>query len=120
MNIHDYAESRKLNLRQIMDFTSDVNPIGPSSKAKHAIRKGAKDLIFPPDEKLRYLRRYICKKEQVGEENILFGQGLRGFERSVSGEKGFSDRFPAEHVAEVGRGDSKLLGINADAWPLSL
>jgi histidinol-phosphate/aromatic aminotransferase/cobyric acid decarboxylase-like protein len=75
MNIHDFAEGRKLSVRRIMDFTSDVNPIGPSSKAKHAIRKGAKDLIFPPDEKLRHLRQYISRKERIGEENILFGQG---------------------------------------------
>jgi histidinol-phosphate/aromatic aminotransferase/cobyric acid decarboxylase-like protein len=76
MNIHDFAEGRKLNLRQIMDFTSDVNPIGPSSSAKHAIRKGAKDLVFPPDVKLRSLRKYLCRREQIGEENILFGEGL--------------------------------------------
>ena len=76
MDIHDFAESKKLRLRQIMDFTSDVNPVGPSNKAKHAIRKGAKDLIFPPDEKIRRLKRYICKREQVGEETIFFGLGL--------------------------------------------
>ncbi len=76
MKIHDFAESRRLSLRQVMDFTSDVNPVGPSSMAKHAIRKGAKDLIFPPDESVRQLKRYICKKEQVGEESIIFGQGM--------------------------------------------
>ena len=76
MNIHDFAESGKVSLRQIMDFTSDVNPIGPSNRAKHAIRKGAKDLVFPPDEKLRHLKRYLCKRERVEEDSVLFGQGV--------------------------------------------
>lgn len=59
-----------------MDFASGVNPLGPSNKAKHAIRKGIKHLPFPPDEEIRYLKRYICKKERIREDNIIFGQGL--------------------------------------------
>jgi histidinol-phosphate/aromatic aminotransferase/cobyric acid decarboxylase-like protein len=39
MDIHDYAEQKRLSLKQIMDFTTSVNPLGPSSKAKHLLRK---------------------------------------------------------------------------------
>jgi len=76
MNIHDFAESKGCDLRQVMDFASGVNPLGPSNKAKHAIRKGIKHISFPPDEEIRYLKRYICKREQIGEDNIIFGQDL--------------------------------------------
>jgi threonine-phosphate decarboxylase len=75
MNIHDYAESKGLSLRRVMDFTTGSNPLGPSNKAKHAIRKCIKNLDRYPDEKTRYLRRYICKKESIGDENIVFGHG---------------------------------------------
>jgi threonine-phosphate decarboxylase len=75
MDIHDYAESKRLSLRQILDFTSSVNPLGPSNKAKNAIRKSIKFLEFPPDEKIRYLKRYICKQERIEEGCIVFGQG---------------------------------------------
>jgi len=75
MNIHDYSESKGLSLRRVMDFTTGSNPLGPSNKAKHAIRKSIKNLDHYPDEKTRYLRRYICKKESIGDENIVFGHG---------------------------------------------
>ena len=75
MDIHDYAESKRLSLRQILDFTSSVNPLGPSNKAKNAIRKSIKFLEFPPDEKIRYLKRYICKQERIDGGCIVFGQG---------------------------------------------
>ncbi|MCX5803709.1 MAG: histidinol-phosphate transaminase [Proteobacteria bacterium] len=75
MNIHDFAESKGLSLRRVMDFTTGSNPLGPSNKAKHAIRKCIKNLDHYPDEKTRYLRRYICKKESIGDEYIVFGHG---------------------------------------------
>jgi len=75
MNIYDYAEHKGISIRQVSDFTSGVNPLGPSNKAKHAIRKSVKLLEFPPDKKIRYLKRYICRQEMIGEDCILFGQG---------------------------------------------
>jgi histidinol-phosphate/aromatic aminotransferase/cobyric acid decarboxylase-like protein len=74
MDIHDYAEQRKLSLKQIMDFTTSVNPLGPSSKAKHILRKNIINIDFPPDKKLRYITRLIEKREGVQADNILFGQ----------------------------------------------
>jgi len=76
MNIHDFIELKGFDLRQVMDFASCINPLGPSNKAKHAIRKGIKYLSFPPDEEIRRLKRYICKREQIGEDSIIFGQNL--------------------------------------------
>jgi threonine-phosphate decarboxylase len=76
MNIHDFAESNGCDFRQVMDFSSGANPLGPSNKAKHAVRKGIKHISFPPDEEIRYLKRYICKREQIGGGNVVFGQDL--------------------------------------------
>jgi len=76
MNINDVAKDKGCDLRQVMDFTSGVNPLGLSNRAKHAIRKGIKYLPFPPDEEIRYLKQYICKRERIREDNVIFGQGL--------------------------------------------
>jgi threonine-phosphate decarboxylase len=73
MDIHDYAEQKRLSLKQIMDFTTSVNPLGPSSKAKHVLRKNIINIDFPPDKKLRYITRLIEKKESILTGNILFG-----------------------------------------------
>ena len=74
MDIHDYAEQKKLSLKQIMDFTTSVNPLGPSSKAKHILRKNINNIDFSPDKKLRYITRLIEKRESIRADNILFGQ----------------------------------------------
>lgn len=75
MSIYDLAEMKKVSLRQMMDFTSDVNPLGPSSKARHAARKAIKTLGLFPDEKIRYLRRYISRQEGINEAMVIFGHG---------------------------------------------
>jgi threonine-phosphate decarboxylase len=75
MNIHDYAERRGISLKQILDFTRGVNPLGPSNRAKHAIREQIKYVEYYPDHDMRYLKRYLCRKEQIGESDIVFGPG---------------------------------------------
>ena len=75
MDIYEYAETRKLSLRQVLDFTTGINPLGPSNQAKHAIRKGIRGLDLFPDRNMRYLKRYLCTLEGIGEDRIVFGAG---------------------------------------------
>jgi threonine-phosphate decarboxylase len=75
MDIHEYAGSRKCFLRPVTDFAAGVNPLGPSNKAKHAIRKGVRGLDVFPDEAVTHLRRYLSRQEGVGEDRIVFGAG---------------------------------------------
>jgi threonine-phosphate decarboxylase len=74
-SVYDYAEQKSVSTRQIIDFTLLTNPLGPSEKAKHAMRKAIREVGTPPDAEARYLRRYIARKEQVESQNILFGNG---------------------------------------------
>jgi len=83
MDIHDYAEQKRLSLKQIMDFTTSVNPLGPSSKAKHILRKNITNIHFPPDGKLRYMTKLIEKKEGVHADNILFAQSTKQFLHAI-------------------------------------
>lgn len=73
MDIHDYAESKGLSLNRIMDFTSDANPLGPSNKAKNAVRKNVKRLGQSHDREARYLKRLVCAKEGIGETEMIIG-----------------------------------------------
>jgi histidinol-phosphate/aromatic aminotransferase/cobyric acid decarboxylase-like protein len=75
MNIYDYAAERKISIRRVLDFTLATNALGPSNKAKNAIRKALKTVALFPDPRTRYLKNYISRTEQAGEENILFGHG---------------------------------------------
>ncbi len=75
MNIYDHAEAKGISTRQVLDFTDLANPLGPCSKAKHAMRKALKEAPLPPDRQTRYLRGFIARKERVAPGNILFGNG---------------------------------------------
>lgn len=59
----------------MIDLTWGTNPLGPSSKAKHAIRKEARRANLSAHSSLMRLQRYICGKEGIGPENICFGNG---------------------------------------------
>lgn len=75
MDIYDYAGAKGISTRQVLDFTLLTNPLGPSGKAKHAMRKALKEAQVPPDRQTRYLRGFIARSEHVAPENILFGHG---------------------------------------------
>jgi len=75
MDTYDYAEGKGISTRQVLDFTLLTNPLGPSGKAKHAMRKALKEAQLPPDRQTRYLRGFIARSEHVAPENILFGHG---------------------------------------------
>jgi threonine-phosphate decarboxylase len=75
MNIYDHAEQKKISIRQVLDFTLLSNPIGPSNKARSAMRSALKTAALFPDRETRYLRRCIAKKEHIEPDNILFGHG---------------------------------------------
>jgi histidinol-phosphate/aromatic aminotransferase/cobyric acid decarboxylase-like protein len=75
LDIYDYADGRKISLRRVNDFTTGVNPLGPSNKARHAIRKEVRGLDVFPDEGIRYLTGYLSKVEGVERNNLIFGAG---------------------------------------------
>lgn len=59
----------------IIDFTSGANPLGPSNKAKHEMRKLVRGVDVSPPDPVGPLRRYLCRREGIGEDNIIFGNG---------------------------------------------
>lgn len=60
----------------MLDFSSNVNPYGPSK----AVLKAAKSAILKmdqyPDPYCRDLRRVVAEKMQVEEEKLIFGNGV--------------------------------------------
>ena len=58
---------------KLLDFTLISNPLGPSNKARHAIRKAIRTVDRPPQTS--YLTRYLCSTEGIAEEELLLGSG---------------------------------------------
>jgi threonine-phosphate decarboxylase len=61
--------------RTLLDFTLITNPIGPSNKTRHAMRRAIKTVRCRPDGEGQSLTRYLCSKEGVTAEQILLGHG---------------------------------------------
>lgn len=58
-----------------IDFTSGANPLGPSNKAKNAIRSHVRHIDSCNGQSLGHLKSYIAKREGVDEACIAFGSG---------------------------------------------
>lgn len=54
---------------------SDANPVGPSNKARHALRKGVRRVGVYPRGEVEHLRHYLAGRESVSVEQILLGHG---------------------------------------------
>lgn len=119
MNPYDYAEEKHISLRRLLDLTLCTNPLGPSNKARTAMRKVVKEVGFFPDDKERFLRRLLSRMTSIPEDSFIFGHGsshilslcLQTFKpESVKIFRPFSRR----HASLLGR-----LGIRCEEMPLS-
>lgn len=59
----------------MIDFTSGANPLGPSNKARNAIRGRVRDVSAFSARHLDRLKAYIAKKEGIEKACIAFGCG---------------------------------------------
>ncbi len=82
-DIHDFAARKNTSLTRIMDFTTTVNPLGPSAKARNAVRKNVKVMDRHPDAEARFLIRAIARAEGVPEKNVLVGETFAALATSI-------------------------------------
>ena len=66
---------RELGLDYAIKLASNENPLGPSPKARDAIKRAADELHFYPDGGCYYLRRALAAKFDVDPETLLLGNG---------------------------------------------
>ncbi len=71
----DVAELRSLGLRpeQVLDFSSNINPLGPSHRVMMAA--AAADLSSYPDRDCLALREALAARLNVGLDNLMIGNG---------------------------------------------
>jgi histidinol-phosphate aminotransferase len=62
-------------LDNVIKMASNENPLGPSSKAKHAISEYLNNIHLYPLGDIRYLRRALSKKLKVNGDELIFGNG---------------------------------------------
>lgn len=75
-NIHAAARESGRSLRQLMDFSASVNPLGPSPRAVRAIQSALAHLVHYPDPDCVALREALAKRCGLMAECFLIGSGL--------------------------------------------
>ncbi|OQW98589.1 MAG: histidinol-phosphate transaminase [Elusimicrobia bacterium A5] len=66
---------REFNLKEVVKLASNENPLGPSQKAVSAIKKNLNKINIYPDGYCFELRKKIAAIYDVGENQIIFGNG---------------------------------------------
>jgi histidinol-phosphate aminotransferase len=66
---------RELGLDYAIKLASNENPLGPSPKARDAIKKAADELHLYPDGGCYYLRQALAAKFDVSPDTLLLGNG---------------------------------------------
>ena len=74
-NIKEMAERFGLKECNIIDFSSNVNPLGLPSSVRKVIRDNIKNIFRYPDPKSSDLKRVLGKYLKVSDENIIVGNG---------------------------------------------
>ncbi len=59
----------------VLDFSVNVNPYGPSEEVLEAARRSMTDVKLYPDNRCRKLRKRLAEKKSLPEEYFLFGNG---------------------------------------------
>lgn len=69
-DIYTYGQEKTL-----LDFSVNINPLGPGEAVMKAAEQGVLQMTHYPDSRCRKLRAATAKTYGVGEENIVFGNG---------------------------------------------
>lgn len=77
-NIYEAARRYGFAEKRIIDFSSNVNPLGPSAAAKRAAKKALSSIDRYPDPNMHELRRAIARYFGVKSEHVMCGNGSNG------------------------------------------
>ncbi|MBI5142857.1 MAG: threonine-phosphate decarboxylase [Nitrospirae bacterium] len=74
-DVYSAADALKIPVRNVIDFSASVNPLGPSKKVKAAMRSALKELGRYPDSHCRRLVKKIARVYGIDPTHIVCGNG---------------------------------------------
>jgi threonine-phosphate decarboxylase len=74
-NINEAVKRYRLEGRTVIDFSSNVNPLGPSRAVTRAIRKSLSSIDRYPDPETPELRKAIARYFGIKPEQVICGNG---------------------------------------------
>jgi threonine-phosphate decarboxylase len=74
--VWEIANETGLNVKDLIDFSSSINPLGPSPRALEAIKNSFEQLPLYPDSNSTSLREAIaCHFSGINKDNVIVGNG---------------------------------------------
>ena len=77
-NIYEAAKRFEIDEEDIIDFSSNVNPLGPPSAAKRAVKRSIAFLDRYPDPEMNGLRKAIARYFGIKPGQVICGNGSNG------------------------------------------
>ena len=74
-NVYKVAHERHIPVDRIVDFSANINPLGPPAVVRRAIRLALKQIVHYPDPDCRQLRQALAQQCGVDPDMILVGNG---------------------------------------------
>lgn len=71
----DIYEIKRLYKKDVIDFSANINPLGPPDYIKRLINNNLKSIAHYPDPQAKELTAAIAKYWNINKENILVGNG---------------------------------------------
>ncbi|MDH5816591.1 MAG: histidinol-phosphate transaminase [Candidatus Nezhaarchaeota archaeon] len=109
------AEEQRLEVREIIDFSANINPLGPSKRVLDKIRENLWKIVYYPDPECMELRKAISRYiSGIKVDNVIIGNGsteLIYLFCEVFVNKGDSVLIPIPTFGEYERAVRKVGGV---------
>ena len=74
-NVHRAARARRVDVEKVLDFSANINPLGPSPLATEAIRSNLHMIRHYPDPDCTELREELAQYLQADVASVIVGNG---------------------------------------------
>ncbi len=74
-NVHAAASAKSASLEDILDFSANINPLGPPEWLRPCISRELDSILHYPDPYASKLRKIIAEKYNVSSDTILVANG---------------------------------------------
>jgi threonine-phosphate decarboxylase len=74
-NVYKVAHEQHIPVDRIVDFSANINPLGPPAAVRRAIHSALKQIVHYPDPDCRQLRQALAQQCGVDLDMILVGNG---------------------------------------------
>jgi threonine-phosphate decarboxylase len=74
-NVHEAARETGRSVRQILDFSASINPLGPAPAVRRALEAAFAQALHYPDPDCVALREALAERFGVGVDQVAIGNG---------------------------------------------